>query len=78
MNVSELQKELVTLNIPKRRYVINDSYPADIHVLQQNYNKWEYFYFDERGQRNDYKTFKTEDEACKYMLKIMIELKQYY
>ena len=45
MKIEELKKELVELKIPKRRYVINDSYPADTHVLQQNYNIWEYFYF---------------------------------
>ena len=78
MKIEELQKNLAELKIPKRRYVINDSYPADTHVLQQNYNIWEYFYFDERGEKNDYKIFKTEEEACEYMLKIMNKLKKYY
>ena len=27
--------------------------------------------FDERGKMNGYKTFNCEDEACKYLLKVL-------
>ena len=69
MNTEELKKELNKLKIPENFYSINEkSWLADAYILQKNYYIWEFYYVDERGGKNDYKTFKTEDDACEYML----------
>ena len=73
MTVDELEKKLSAMGVPKRYYAINTSYLSNTYVLQKNYYVWEFFCTDERGGKNDYKTFKTEDEACEYMLKALKE-----
>ena len=74
MNVEELKKELKKLKIPESFYSINgSSWLADTYILQRNYYIWEFYYVDERGGKNDYKIFKTEEEACEYMLKALKE-----
>ncbi len=74
MKVEDLKRVLDIIGIPKRYYSINDDLNCDIHVLRKVSDFWEYFYIDERGgQNNGYKRINTEDEACKYFLKIMVE-----
>ncbi len=74
MKHEELKKELKKLKIPESYYSINgNSWLADAYILQKNYYIWEFYYVDERGGKNDYKIFKTEDEACEYMLKALKE-----
>ncbi len=74
MTVDELQIILGNLGIPERSYSINANLKSDIHVLRKISDVWEYFYVDERGgQDNDHRFFKTEDEASRYLLKVLIE-----
>ena len=40
-------------------------------ILQKNYYIWEFYYVDERGGKNDYKTFIKEEDACEYMLEAL-------
>lgn len=77
MNVSCLIKELDKLGVPKRRYSINGSLMSDINVLNEVYGKWEYFYFDEKGQINDLKKFDKEDDACDFFYEILKKEMQY-
>lgn len=69
MNTSQLEKELDTLGVPKDYYAINGHLASDIYILNQVYTKWEYFYFDEKGNQEGYKSFDDENEACEYFLK---------
>jgi len=46
------------------------------HVLYKNYAKWEYFYLDERGERQGYTEFSEEEDAYAYLWnKLEMELK---
>jgi hypothetical protein len=72
MDIFHLLKELERREVPKRYYSINGDLSSDIHVLNQLYGKWEYFYFDEKGNRNNYHTFDNENDACEYLLKILV------
>ena len=68
MNIESLKEELKRLQVPENWYSINGSLQSDRHFLMQNYHRWEYFYFDERGNRDNYKVFMDEGEACEYFL----------
>ncbi|WP_372520993.1 hypothetical protein [Candidatus Ruminimicrobiellum ovillum] len=71
MKIEELKKKLSAMGVPNRYYAINTSYLSNTYVLQKNYNKWEFFCTDERGGKNDYKTFIKEEDACEYMLEAL-------
>lgn len=77
MNIEELKSILISANVCKRRYAINDwNGWLDQHVLQSKIHKghkyWEVFYFDERGNINVYKSFISEDIACRYYIYILL------
>lgn len=67
MNVEELENHLKELDIYHGFYSLNGELLPDRMVLYHNYNKWEVFYFDERGNRDKEKIFYSEDEACQYL-----------
>ena len=71
MDITCLIKKLDAIGVPKRYYVINGSLLTDTYVLNQVYGKWEYFYFDERGNKNDYQTFNSENDACMHMFGVL-------
>jgi hypothetical protein len=76
VNISQLEQELDRLGIAKNRYSINGHLAGDTYVLNQVYSKWEYFYFDEKGNRIGYRNFDHENDACEYLLeKFKNELK---
>lgn len=59
----QLEKELDNLEVPKHYYSINGNLISDTYVLNRVYTKWEYFYFDEKGNQEGYKCFKDENEG---------------
>ena len=69
MDVACLIDILNKMGVPQSWYSINDRLSSDTYILNKVYDRWEYFYFDEKGRRNGYKTFNCEDEACRYLLK---------
>ncbi|MDI6619749.1 MAG: hypothetical protein QME45_14030 [Clostridiales bacterium] len=69
MNIKQLENELDNLGIPKNYYSFNGHLLTDTYILNQVYSKWEYFYYDEKGNQEGYKSFDNEDEACRYFLK---------
>ena len=68
MNKTQLEAELNKLKAPPNYYSINGSLISDTYMLNEIYGKWEYFYFDEKGSRQNYRIFENEDEACDYFL----------
>lgn len=50
-------------------YSLDGSLDPDRRILYHNYSKWEYFYFDERGNRDPIKIFLSEEEAYDYIYK---------
>lgn len=71
MNVSCLIQKLDEIGVPKRYYSINGNLLPDTCILNQVYGKWEYFYFDEKGNKDDYRMFDNESDACEYMFRIL-------
>lgn len=71
MNITSLLEKLNEIGVPKSYYSINGNLASETYILNKIYNKWEYFYFDEKGNKNNYKTFNNENEACVYFLKVL-------
>jgi len=67
MNRIELKNRLDELKIQSCYYSLKGEILPDRIVLYQNYAKWEVFYFDERGNRDNEKVFCSEDDACNYI-----------
>ncbi len=75
MTLDELKKRLHDHNVPERWYSLDNGLKSDAIILYKNYYKWEYFYFDEKGNRLQQKTFDKEEEAFDYFWeKILREL----
>lgn len=66
MTESELKIELNKLKVPEEWYSINEGIKFDAYILNKIYYFWEYFYFDERGEKNEYKKFDNENDACNF------------
>jgi len=70
MTITELKKELDNLNVRPSLYALNGELLPDRIILYRNHNRWEVFYFSERGTRHDQKQFDTETEACNYIYEL--------
>jgi hypothetical protein len=53
MDLKTLKKKLLENNISESMYSIDDGLKPDAFILYRNYSKWECFYLDERGNRDD-------------------------
>lgn len=80
MNINELKKILVEKKIPSKWYSINGYLEPDAFILREiEKNYWEFFYMDERGgQDNDFQIFGSENDACEYLLKCLLNEKSRY
>ncbi len=87
MDAKTLAILLEAENIPKRWYSINDetSIVQCAKVIRNIDDKyWEYFYFNERGGKDDYVKFDSENnddnesKACKFLLKEILKRKENY
>ena len=69
MNIITLKKELKKANIRNTAYSLEGGLPHDRHVLNLDTNGiWE-IYYSERGAKFDIIKFKSEDEACNFFFK---------
>ena len=59
MNKVELSKQLLFMGISPNKYSLEGSV--------KNYNIWKVLYIDERGNQNELASFKTENDACKFI-----------
>lgn len=76
MNKKDLNKELDLLKVNQDFYSLNGDLTPDTIVLYENYDFWEVFYFDERGNINNKKVFKSEKEACLYIYNLFVKSKE--
>lgn len=73
MNKVELSKQLQSMGISPNKYSLEGSVATwDTIVLVENYNIWNVLYInvlyiDERGNQNELASFKTENDACKFI-----------
>ena len=73
MTKVDLKEILNGLGISHKVYSLDSELFADRLILYENYDKWEVFYSDEKGNRNDERVFNSENDACSFMLKLLSE-----
>lgn len=76
MDREVLKLELDLLSVNPAQYSLNGEFKPDSIILFHKYNVWEVFYLDERGGRNDERSFTSEGEACKYIYRIFKDAKE--
>jgi hypothetical protein len=72
MDLTTLKRKLFINNINEKWYSLNETLKPDADILFKKDGKWEFFYLDERGGKNDLKTFSNEEEAYDYLWKQMV------
>lgn len=76
MNKEDLRVALLSIGENPAFYSLSGELIGDAIILFENYHKWEVFYMDERGGRNDKKEFASEDKACQYIYKMALSTKE--
>jgi len=76
MNKEDLKTKLDLLKVNQDFYSLNGDLIPDSIVLRENYNFWEVFYFDEKGNVNNKKDFESEKEACIYIYNLFVKSKE--
>lgn len=73
MKRAELQQCLIDANVPKDLYSLNGGLPNEALCLNKDGDVWE-VYYSERGIKSQIEKFDSEDEACNYFYKTVLEL----
>jgi len=71
MNREELKKQLLDIGVKPRYFSLYGSLVPGAIILNEVYGKWVVFYFDERGNRDLEKQFKSEEAACQYIFSLL-------
>ncbi|PEZ82338.1 hypothetical protein [Bacillus sp. AFS017274] len=72
MKKDELHQLLINANVPKDLYNLNGGLPNEVFCLNKEGN-WE-VYYSERSVKSQLKKFDSEDEACEFFYKTILEL----
>ena len=72
MKKQELQQTLIDENVPDDLYSLNGGLPNEAFCLNKDQNSWE-VYYSERGVKSQLMKFSTEEEACDYFYKTVLE-----
>ncbi len=80
MTIEQLNNKLTELKVPEVKYYLHEQYGStndqDKPALTIKRGKYtiEYeVYYKERGEVNSSRTFTTEDEACEYLFKQVVD-----
>ncbi|MBK9564730.1 MAG: hypothetical protein IPO37_05955 [Saprospiraceae bacterium] len=76
MTILQLEKKLIKLNVSQREFSLKGDLMFDAINLIRNYDKWEVFYLDEKGNRNDQLKFDDESSACEHIYSLFKESKR--
>ncbi len=67
MTPKEFEEKVRTNKVPDELYSLDNGLKPNAFILYKNYAKWEFFYLDERGVRNDFKEFTNGEEALHFL-----------
>ncbi|MBT2680552.1 hypothetical protein J7E38_16200 [Bacillus sp. ISL-35] len=73
MKKEKLNESLINANVPKDLYNLNGGLPNEAFCLNKEGEIWE-VYYSERGVKSQLKHFHSEDEACNYLYKTILEV----
>lgn len=63
MTYEELVNKISANSIPTELYSINEGIKPNAYILFKNYDKWEYFFITEKGDRVNFRIFYNESQA---------------
>jgi hypothetical protein len=72
MNRTELEGILAQRKVTPLAYSLGGGLPNERYVLDQESDGWA-VYYSERGQKSNKLVFETEDQACRYLLKVLTD-----
>ncbi len=85
MTIEELHNRLVELDIPEDKYYLHGLYGSsdDNDKIALTIKKGKYTveyetYFKERGEKHSIKTFTSEDEVSKWILKKLVDVQEFW
>ena len=67
MNRLVLKRKLDEMGVNENDYSLYGSLDWNKIILYENYSNWEVFYLSERGTRDNFHVFHSEEEACQYI-----------
>ena len=67
MEYNDLIDKINEYNIPSSWYSINQGLKPNAYILFKNYDKWEYFYLDEKGERLGERVFTDPKKAFDFL-----------
>jgi hypothetical protein len=80
MTISELHKKLKEKGIPDSRYFLHGLYVStddndkiSLNIKKGSYNIVYEVYFKEKGEKHSSVIFNSEDKACEYLYKKLID-----
>lgn len=73
MKKEELKQCLINANIPANLYNLDGGLPNEAICLNKEGDFWE-VYYSERGVKSQIEKFNTENDACNYLYKMLLEL----
>jgi hypothetical protein len=76
MTKEELIQKLDILKVSRDSYSLYGELNPGAIVLYENYNKWEVFLFDERGNREQERIFWSEEESLVYIYELIKDVKE--
>lgn len=77
MKYDELMENIYENNIPSSWFSINQGLKPNAYILFKNYDKWEYFYLDEKGDRLDSRLFSEPEKAFDFFWQKLLVEKSY-
>jgi hypothetical protein len=72
MTRDQLKSILTALKVNHQAYCLDGGLPDEKYTLDQVGVKW-VVYYSERGQRSGERLFNSEDQACRYMLELLVK-----
>jgi hypothetical protein len=72
-NIAELRKSLEKMDVKKTWYSICENYQGDTYVVTFENNCWMFFYFDEKGNKENIRMFDNESDACSFFYETIVK-----
>ncbi len=67
MTLEKLKENIFNWEVPESLYSINEGLKPNAYIIFENYNKWEFFFLDEKGERMEFTFFRDSEEAYEYL-----------
>ncbi len=72
MTISDIREILIKQKVPRQAYSLDGGLPNEAYCINQIDGNWE-VYYSERGVKSGLKIFASENEACKYLYRTVMQ-----